>query len=225
MADTRSLIRMQHETDRIYCDSFNRAPATMVLNIDETFDDGHGDQQMSLFIGYYGGYGYQPILVFEEAGRLVASVLRPAGRPSGKEVACHIRRLMRPIRRHWPKTRILLRADGHYNTPEAMDQCDTLGVDYEFGLPTTSRVCEHVETREATTAKRYKQHYADTGKTEPVRYVLPRSTVPVHKAKNTASLRTSRSGLTGATRVLSDQSDQPSQQVSLLVIQICMLLL
>ena len=56
----------------------------MVLDIDETFDEVHGGQQMSLFNGYFGGYGYQPILVFDEAGRLVSSVLRPAGRPSGK---------------------------------------------------------------------------------------------------------------------------------------------
>ena len=40
----------------------------MVLEIDETFDEVHGGQQMSLFNGYYGGYGYQPILVFDEPG-------------------------------------------------------------------------------------------------------------------------------------------------------------
>ena len=108
MADTRSLVRMQHELVRVYCKSFKRAPATIVLDVDETLDEVHGGQQMSLSNGYYGGYGYQPILVFDEAGRLVSSVLRPAGRPSGKEAACHIRRLMRSIRRHWPKTRILL---------------------------------------------------------------------------------------------------------------------
>ena len=164
MADTRSLVRMQHELIRVYCKSFKRAPATMVLDIDETFDEVHGGQQMSLFNGYYGGYGYQPILVFDEAGRLVSSVLRPAGRPSGKEAACHIRRLMRSIRRHWPKTKILLRADGHYSTPEVMDLCDTLGVDYVFGLPTNSRVRKLVKTRVADTEKRYEQHYAGTGK-------------------------------------------------------------
>ena len=119
---------------------------------------------MSLFNGYYGGYGYQPILVFDEAGRLVSSVLRPAGRPSGKEAACHIRRLMRSIGRYWPKTKILLRADGHYSTPEVMDLCDTLGVDYVFGLPTNSRVRKLVKTRVADTEKRYEQHYAGTGK-------------------------------------------------------------
>ena len=164
MADTRSLVRMQHELIRVYCKSFKRAPATMVLDIDETFDEVHGGQQLSLFNGYYGGYGYQPILVFDEAGRLVSSVLRPVGRPSGKEAACHIRRLMRSIRRHWPKTRILLRADGHYSTPEVMDLCDTLGVDYVFGLPTNSRVRKLVKTRVADTEKRYEQHYAGTGK-------------------------------------------------------------
>ena len=164
MADTRSLVRMQHELIRVYCKSFKRAPATMVLDIDETFDEVHGGQQMSLFNGYYGGYGYQPILVFDEAGRLVSSVLRPAGRPSGKEAACHIRRLMRSIGRYWPKTKILLRADGHYSTPEVMDLCDTLGVDYVFGLPTNSRVRKLVKTRVADTEKRYEQHYAGTGK-------------------------------------------------------------
>ena len=158
MADTRSLVRMQHELIRVYCDSFKRAPATMVLDIDETFDEVHGGQQMSLFNGYYGGYGYQPILVFDEAGRLVSSVLRPAGRPSGKEAACHIRRLMRSIRRHWPKTKFLLRADGHYSTPEVMDLCDTLGVDYVFGLPTNSRVRKLVKTRVADTEKRVRLH-------------------------------------------------------------------
>ena len=156
MADTRSLVRMQHELIRVYCKSFKRAPATMVLDIDETFDEVHGGQQMSLFNSYYGGYGYQPILVFDEAGRLVSSVLRPVGRPSGKEAACHIRRLMRSIRRHWPKTKFLLRADGHYSTPEVL--CDTLGVDYVFGLPTNSRVRKLVKTRVADTEKRVRLH-------------------------------------------------------------------
>ena len=45
-----------------------------------------------------------------------------------------------------------------------MDLCDTLGVDYVFGLPTNSRVRKLVKTRVADTEKRYEQHYAGTGK-------------------------------------------------------------
>ena len=159
MANTRSLYRMGHEMVRVYCDSFKRTPKHMVPDIDESFDETHGDQQLSLFNSYYGGWGYQPILVFDEEGRLVASLLRPAGRPSGKEAAGLIQRLIHSLRRHWPNTEFLLRADGHYSTPEVMDLCDTLGVDYVFGLPTNSRVRKHVETREADTVKHYKQHY------------------------------------------------------------------
>ena len=57
MANTRSLYRMGHEMARVYCGSFKRTPKKMVLDIDETFDETHGDQQLSLFNSYYGGWG------------------------------------------------------------------------------------------------------------------------------------------------------------------------
>jgi len=56
------------------------------------------------------------------------AVLRPACRPTGKEAAAHIRRMIRQIRHHWPRTEILLRADSHSGTPDVLDLCDTLGL-------------------------------------------------------------------------------------------------
>ena len=88
--------------------------------------------------------------------------LAPVGMASAFPVwflAGLIQRLIHSLRRHWPNTEFLLRADGHYSTPEAMDLCDTLGVDYVFGLPTNSRVRKHVETREADTVKHYKPEF------------------------------------------------------------------
>lgn len=62
-------------------------------------------------------------------------MLRPAKTPSGKEVASHVRGLIRRIRRHWPETRILLRGDGHYARPKVMAFCEDEGrIDYLFGL-------------------------------------------------------------------------------------------
>ena len=214
MANTRSLYRMGHEMARVYCDSFKRTPKKMVLDIDETFDETHGDQQLSLFNSYYGGWGYQPILVFDEEGRLVASLLRPAGRPSGKEAAGLIQRLIHSLRRHWPNTEFLLRADGHYSTPEVMDLCDTLGVDYVFGLPTNSRVRKHVETREADTVKHYKQHYAD--KETKLRRFQEFFYGARSWGKKTPRHCAHRGRAHGARHALyRDQSDRPSQQVSL----------
>lgn len=155
LAEARALIRMSHEMVRFYCASFARAPRQIVLDIDDTFDTVHGYQQLRLFNAYYDEYGFQPIVVFDGEGRLVGAVLRPARRPTGKEAAAHIRRMIRSIRRHWPKTEILLRADSHYGTPEVLDLCDSLGLQYVFGLSKNARLREHVQTLEVSTAERY----------------------------------------------------------------------
>ena len=50
-------------------------------------------------------------------------------------MAGHVRRLIRRIKKHWPRTRITLRGDGHYGRPEIMAWCEVNRVDYVFGLP------------------------------------------------------------------------------------------
>ena len=155
LANTRDLVLMAHEMVRFYCASFAHEPRQIVLDIDDTFDTVHGHQQLSLFNAYYDEYGFQPIVVFDGEGRLVGAVLRPARRPSGKEAAAHIRRLIRQIRRHWPTTTILLRADSHYGTPEVLDLCDRLGLQYVLGLSKNARLQQQVQGLEGSTAERY----------------------------------------------------------------------
>ena len=46
-------------------------------------------------------------------------ILRPGKTLSGKEVRAWLRRLIKRIRRHWPKTRITIRGDSHYGREEA----------------------------------------------------------------------------------------------------------
>jgi hypothetical protein len=151
----RELIRMARAMVRFYCHSFARAPKQIVLDIDDTFDAVHGHQQLRLFNAYYDEYGFQPIVVFDGQGRLVGSLLRPACRPKGVEIAAHLRRLIREIRKHLPKTEILLRADSHYCTPEVLDLCDALGLSYIFGLSRNARLHKEVQALEASTAARY----------------------------------------------------------------------
>lgn len=73
----------------------------------------------------------------------------------GVESAAHLRRLIREIRKHWPKTEILVRADSHYCAPEVLDLCDKLSLRYVFGLSRNSRLQEQVQALEASTAARY----------------------------------------------------------------------
>jgi hypothetical protein len=74
-------------------------------------------------------------------------VLRPGKTPGGFEVRAHLRRLVRHIRKCWPKTRITFRGDGHYARPEAMTWCEKHGVDYVFGLPGTKPLSKKVDDK------------------------------------------------------------------------------
>ena len=155
LPDARALLRMGRAMVDLYCGSFRQVPKRIVLDIDDTFDAVHGGQQLRLFNAHYDEYGFQPIVVFDGEGRFVAAVLRPARRPSGKEVRPFLRRFLRAIRANWPKTEILLRGDSHYCSPQVLDWCRAEGLDFIFGVAPTSTLRRHIEGLEASTKARF----------------------------------------------------------------------
>src|SRR3954447_15759331 len=131
----RALIRLGRVMVDLYCASYAAPPAAVTLDIDDTCDVVHGQQQLSLFNAHHDERCFLPIHVYDTAtSRPVAMILRPGKTPSGREVRGHLRRLVRAIRRHWPNTAITIRGDGHYGRPEAMDWCERNRVGYVFGL-------------------------------------------------------------------------------------------
>ena len=81
LPDARALLRMGRAMIDLYCESFTQVPKRITLDIDDMFDAVHGGQQLRLFNAHYDEYGFQPIVVFDGAGRFVTAVLRPARRP------------------------------------------------------------------------------------------------------------------------------------------------
>ena len=119
-----------------FCDSFRRAPPSITLDIDYTFDAVHGHQQLSLFNAHYDERCFLPIHIYEgTTGKPVAIILREGKTPSGKEVSTILKHVIKRIRSHWPRVHILVRGDSHYGRDEAMEWCEqTPGVDYVFGF-------------------------------------------------------------------------------------------
>jgi hypothetical protein len=155
LPDARTLLRMGGAMVDLYCASFHQVPKRIVLDIDDTFDAVHGDQQLRLFNAHYDEYGFQPIVVFDGEGRFITCALRPAKRPGGKEIKAFLRRLLRAIRNHWPRTEILLRGDSHYCGPEVLDWCRANGLDYILGVAPTTTLRRHIEGLEASTKALY----------------------------------------------------------------------
>lgn len=102
-----------------FINSYDKPPKKIVLDIDDTDDPTHGSQQLCLFNAHVGEYCYMPLHIYEgETGKLVTSVLRPGKRISGSQAARILKRVIEPIRRAWPKTRICLRGDSHFSAPQ-----------------------------------------------------------------------------------------------------------
>lgn len=135
MPSLREVVRLSTAMVDIYCASYPRPPGAVTLDIDDTVDAVHGHQQLSLFNAHYDERCFLPIHVYDTAtSRPVAFLLRPGKTPSGEEIRHHLRRLIRRIRQHWPRTRITIRGDSHYGRPEVMAWCEANGVDYILGL-------------------------------------------------------------------------------------------
>jgi len=155
LPDARALLRMGRAMVDLYCESFRQVPKRITLDVDDTFDAVHGGQQLRLFNAHYDEYGFQPIVVFDGQGRFITAVLRPAKRPGGREIKAFLRRLLRAIRAHWPKTQIMLRGDSHYCAPEVLDFCRANGLDYILGVAPTTTLRRHIEGLEASVKARF----------------------------------------------------------------------
>jgi hypothetical protein len=155
LPDARTLLRLGRALVDVWCGSFRQVPRRITLDIDDTFDEVHGGQQLRLFNAHYDEYGFQPIVVFDAEGRFVTALLRPAKRPKGVEIRAFLRRLVRAIRSHWPEVEILLRADSHYACPEVLDWCEANSLDYILGLAPTRTLRRHIAGLEESTAARF----------------------------------------------------------------------
>jgi hypothetical protein len=143
----RDTIRLTYALIDQWCASYRSPPGAVILDIDDTCDTVHGQQQLSLFNAYYDERCFLPIHVYDtDRSRPVAVILRPGKTPSGVEIRGHLRRLVRRIRQHWPATRITFRGDSHYACPEVMSWCEDNGLSYIFGLAGTKPLAGKVET-------------------------------------------------------------------------------
>ena len=97
LPDARALVRIGRAMVDHYCHSFRQVPRRIVLDIDDTFDAVHGEQQLRLFNPHYDEYGFQPIVVFDGDGGMIAAVLRPARRPTGRQIVRWLHRLITAI--------------------------------------------------------------------------------------------------------------------------------
>jgi hypothetical protein len=114
------LYRMALELLHQFIASYASAPKVIVLDVDDTEDPVHGGQEHARYDGYYGGYCFMPLHVYEGlSGRLITTILK-AKRFTGAQMLAVLKRLVKRLRQVWPHTRLIVRGDSHFAYPEVM---------------------------------------------------------------------------------------------------------
>jgi Transposase DDE domain group 1 len=127
----------------LFLEAHRQAPKQIILDLDATDDPLHGAQEGRFFHGYYGGYCYLPLYIF--CGRhLLAAKLRRANIDAAAGSIDEVARLVRQIRRRWPRVRILLRADSGFAREDLMAWCEANSVDFLFGLARNVRLVDEI---------------------------------------------------------------------------------
>jgi hypothetical protein len=129
----------------VFVQAHREVPWRIYVDLDATDDPIHGHQEGRFFHGYYKNYCYLPLYIFCGDFLLVAE-LREANKDASKGALEHVERIVRQIRRRWPKVEVVLRGDSGFCREELMEWCERQpGVFYLFGLAKNSRLLALLE--------------------------------------------------------------------------------
>lgn len=138
--DARTVKKLLLTFEQKYVEELPENTDVVILDIDSTDDETHGDQQLSFFHGFYDHHMYHPFMVFDGiSGQLISTLLRPGNTHSGRAVLPLLRRLICAVKARFPEAQVVVRGDSGFCLPRILDgleQLDTeLGdVDYIFGI-------------------------------------------------------------------------------------------
>ncbi|HZD52636.1 MAG TPA: IS1380 family transposase [Woeseiaceae bacterium] len=111
----------------------------ITIDLDPTDDPTYGEQQLTLFNNHYGNWCYLPMAGFlqfddEPDQYLFAYVLRSGGAPATEGAIPLLRRVIRRLRKAFPKVIVRVRLDGGFAAPEMFDFLDEQRVEYTVAM-------------------------------------------------------------------------------------------
>jgi hypothetical protein len=124
----------------IFLESYKKPPKQIILDMDVTDDQVHGNQEGAFFNTYYKGVCYAPLYIFCGHHLLVAK-LRSSNVDPAAGALSELQRIIGIIREKWKDTQILVRGDSAYAREEIFKFCEEQeGVDYAIAMGTNSQL-------------------------------------------------------------------------------------
>ena len=150
----RELYRLAQVPGELFLARHQAAPPRrIILDLDVTDDETHGQQQLTFFHTHYDEHCYLPLVVTAELDdgtqELLAFILRPGNHAAGRGAVAVLKRIKARLEKAMPRTKVVLRGDSGFALPEVYDWCEDQKkpgteqdrpVPYVLGLPQNSRL-------------------------------------------------------------------------------------
>ena len=109
----------------------------VVIDIDATDDPTYGNQQLSMFNGYYYRFMYNELFFHDgDTGQIIAPILRPGNSHSNKWYVAILKRILKKIRAAYPDIKIIVRADSGFSCPAFYQLADGFNLRFAIGQAT-----------------------------------------------------------------------------------------
>lgn len=143
----------------LFIESFAACPETVVVDLDPSDIQLHGNQEQHYYHGYYRHHCYLPLYAYCGAHPL-AVVLQPSSQDGAKGARTFLSRLVGQLRAAWPQVRIILRGDSGFCRDWLMSWCENNRVDYVIGVARNKRL----ETAIRQQMEKARREHLQTGK-------------------------------------------------------------
>jgi hypothetical protein len=165
----RQLVRgFDAMVDNFIASYSGKAPAGLVLDLDPTACIVYGQQELGMFSTHVGDTCLMPFHLYEgQSGRLIATALHPGKTPTAKAILSFLRRVVKKLRKVWPRLPLIFRADGHHSKPEVLAWLEREGLHYVIGYSPNAVLKRQFAPCILQAARRYQQHVKeDRGEAE-----------------------------------------------------------
>ena len=135
--DKHSIFRLSYGWIARYVRSLQGRKSS-IIDIDATDDPTHGNQQLSMFNGYYGQFMYNELFFHDGAtGQIILPVLRPGNCHSNKWYVSILKRIIIKIRgAAYPDMKITIRGDSGFSCATFYELTDAYDLYYAIGVAT-----------------------------------------------------------------------------------------
>lgn len=136
--DKRSIMALCHGWVERYVSTL-KGRNRVVIDIDGTDDPTHGNQQLSMFNGYYGQFMYNELFFHDgDTGQIILPILRPGNSHSNKWYVAILKRIVEKIRAVYPQMEIVIRGDGGFSCSAFYQLADEKDLKFALGLPSNN---------------------------------------------------------------------------------------